>query len=218
MQTKTPLPDGSAPRSSPRSEGGPGSSASSGRRAFRPVSSAFSAYFLDRARRRDDSSEPGESPAETPLARQARWSGPWEVSRVPAGDSVVHVVARKGEEIDSPDELDSPNEADRGARLAFLRRQDALLAAASLAAVAAPAHLSLGPGKKRGRLGHPVHEGSRHLGHVSPAVHCVEREFLAAFHTVRSLAASPEAVALLIQALDTETLGILGRAIMRRLE
>lgn len=175
------------------------------------MENAFSARFLDTARRREESPAAGESLVETPLARQAHWSGPWEVARVPAGDSVVHVVARNGEEATGLEE------AGGGARLAFLRRQDALLAAASLAALASPNHLSLSPGKKRGRLGHPVHEGSRHLGHVSSAVRGVEKEFLVAFHTARCLAASPEAAALLVEALDTETLGILGRAIMRRL-
>jgi len=148
---------------------------------------------------------------ETPLARQAHWAGPWEVEPIPAGDSVLHAVTRRGEPA-SASEGEAP-----GARLAFLRRQDALLAAASLAALASPNHLSLSQGKKGGRLGHPIHEGSRHLGHVGPAVRGAQGEFLVAFHTARCLAANPEAAALLVEALDTETLGILGRAIMRRL-
>jgi hypothetical protein len=103
-----------------------------------------------------------------------------------------------------------------GARLAFARRQDALLAAATLAALATPNHLTLNTGKpsgRRNRLGHPIHDGPRHLGHITRA----DEEFLAYYHAIRCLAADPDAAALALEALDPETLNLLGRAANRRL-
>ncbi len=44
-----------------------------------------------------------------------------------------------------------------------------------------------------------------------------EEAFLAAYHTLRCLAANPDAAALFIEALDPETVALLGRAVMRRL-
>ena len=44
-----------------------------------------------------------------------------------------------------------------------------------------------------------------------------EEAFLAAYHTLRCLAANPDATALFLEALDPETLALLGRAAMRRL-
>lgn len=73
------------------------------------------------------------------------------------------------------------------------------------------------PSGRRSPLGHPLHDGRRHVGHVSPAVTRAEDDFLAYYHAVRCLAASPDAAALFLEALDAETLAILGRAAMRRL-
>lgn len=177
--------------------------------------SAFSAPFLDRARRRDDAAELSESF----LSRIARTAGPWEVERVPAGDGVVYAVVRR----------DEPAREGGGALLAFARRQEALLGAAALSALAMPNHLRLNLDKgsgRRSRLGHPIHDGARHLGHLAPAlVPKVARRpeehaggaFLDYLHAYRCLAAATDAAALVVESLDAETLAILGRAIMRRL-
>ena len=87
------------------------------------------------------------------------------------------------------------------------------------AALAVPNELSVNTEKASGRrspLGHPIHEGGRHIGHVSRVVEGEEEEFLAYYHMVRCLAADPEALALLLEALDPETLAMVGRAVMRR--
>lgn len=86
--------------------------------------------------------------------------------------------------------------------------------------MAAPNLLTVNTGRpSRGRssLGLPLHEGGRHLGHVNPCVRGAEGDFLAAYHAVRCLAASPDAAARFLAALDPETLAMLGRAAMRRL-
>ena len=84
---------------------------------------------------------------------------------------------------------------------------------------------------RRSHLGHPLHDGAEHLGHASPALVAELAAlatlprgsgrpggpFLAYFHAYRALASVPDAAALLVEALDTETLNLLGRAIMRRL-
>jgi hypothetical protein len=170
-----------------------------------PRESAFSALFLERARRREDAAELAEST----LARLAGFAGRWEVEEVPAGRGVLWAVVRR----------DEPAREGGGARLAFLRRQEAQLAAAALAALAAPNHLALNERRKsraRSGLGQPVHDGARHLGHASPALVPLKQAFLAAYHAVRCLAANPEAAALFVEALDLETLALLGRAILRR--
>lgn len=86
----------------------------------------------------------------------------------------------------------------------------------ALAALATPNHLRLNtdkPSGRRNRLGYSVHDGSHHLGHTTRA----EADFLVYHHAVRCLTAHPEAGALWIEAQDTETLNLLGRAMMRRL-
>jgi len=163
-----------------------------------PGESAFSALFLERARRREDAAELAEST----LSRLAGFAGRWEVEAVPAG---------RGE----------PSRDGGGARLAFVRRQEAQLAAAALAALAVPNHLGLNEQRKsraRSGLGHPVHDGAQHLGHASPALVPMKEAFLAAYHAVRCLAANPEAAALFVEALDLDTLALLGRAILRRIK
>jgi len=85
---------------------------------------------------------------------------------------------------------------------------------------AAPHHLSVNgekPSGCRSPLGHPIHDGALHLGHVSPAAAAVQDDFLAYYHAVRCLAANPDAAALFLEALDAETLAILGRAAIRRM-
>jgi len=194
------------------------SPATSGSSALRQ--NAFSAHFLETVRRRSEAVELAESP----LAVAAHAAGPWEVERVPAGDGMVYAVARRGE----------PARDGGGARLAFVRRQEALLGAAALSALAVPDRLSLNMDRRSGRrshLGHPLHDGTQHLGHASPALVAELAAlatlprgsgrpggpFLAYFHAYRTLASVPDAAALLVEALDTETLNLLGRATMRRL-
>jgi hypothetical protein len=175
-----------------------------------PRENAFSALYLDRARRREADPGPGERLAESPLARHAHWTGPWEVERVPAGASWLHAATRRAE----------PAREGGGARLACLRRQDALLGAAAFAALATPNHLRVNVDKPSGRrspLGHPLHDGACHIGHLSPAVTRAGHDFLAYFHALRCLVANPAAAALFLEALDAETLGVLGRAAARRL-
>ncbi len=174
--------------------------------ASRPIESAFSAHFLERARRREEAPELGASP----LAVQAHHQGPWEIEPVPVGGGWMHAVVRRTE----------PARDGGGARLVFRRRQNALLAAASLAALATPNHLRMNPNRRGSRpraIGHPIHDGGHHIGHMASGLLEASDAFLAHFHAVRCLAADPDAAALYIEALDTETLAILGRAAMRRL-
>lgn len=179
------------------------------RRSTRPTrrESAFSALFLDRSRHREAVSGPGDTLSDTPLARHAHWIGPWEVERVPEGDAFLHVVTRRAE----------PAREGGGARLACRHRQDALLGAATFAALATPNQLHVNGGKQGSRLGHPFHDGARHLGHFSPAAEKVQDDFLAYHHALRALAADPEAAALFLAALDPETLRLLGRVVMRQM-
>jgi len=68
--------------------------------------------------------------AESPLAVAAHGAGPFEVEWIPRGSSGdgVFAVVRRSE----------PARQGGGARLAFVRRQEALLAAAALSALAVP--------------------------------------------------------------------------------
>ena len=165
--------------------------------------------------------------AESPLAVAAHAAGPFEVERIgrgSSGDGVFAVVRRS-----------EPARQGGGARLAFVRRQEALLAAAALSALAVPDRLSLNADKqsgRRSRLGFPLHDGGRHLGHASPALvaelaalrptagqaGCRSgAPFLDHYHGLRAMASTPAAVALFVEALDPETLALVGREIMRRL-
>ena len=174
-----------------------------------PRENAFSALYLERARHREADAGPGERLADSPLARHAHWAGPWQVERVPAGASFLHAATRRAE----------PARDGGGARLACQRRQDALLGAATFAALATPNHLRVNGEKPSGRrspLGHPLHDGKSHIGHVSGVLEKAEDDFLAYYHAVRCLAANPDAAALFLAALDAETLAILGRAAIRR--
>jgi len=188
-----------------------------------PRQNAFSAHFLDVARRR----APSVALAESPLAVAAHGAGPFEVEWIPRGSSGdgVFAVVRRSE----------PARQGGGARLAFVRRQEALLAAAALSALAVPDRLSLNADKqsgRRSRLGFPLHDGGRHLGHASPALVAELRAlratagqaccrpgapFLDHYHGLRAMASTPAAVALFVEALDPETLALVGREIMRRL-
>lgn len=163
----------------------------------KPAENAFTAAYLEKARHLE----------EPPFERQALFAGPWDVEPMPAGDGVLWAVIRKGDTL-----------AEGGRAVAvFLRRPDALGAAAALTAHAAPNHLHLNTGRSRSgpgrrRLGFPVHDGTTHLGHLSRP----EENLLPYLHAVRSLVANPEALALVLEALGPELPPILGRILARR--
>ncbi len=99
----------------------------------------------------------------------------------------------------------------------------ALLTAAALSILASPSTLHVNtdaPSGPRRRHGHTLHDGRTFLGHLTPKLCPGEAEqrpgLLAHLHTLRTLAATPEALSLLVEALDPEILPILGRALMRR--
>lgn len=167
------------------------------------AASALSAPFMELARHRGE--EAGL--ADSRLARLARATGPWDVEALPAGSGTVHAVVRRAE----------PMAEGGAACLVTRRRQDALLGAATLAAMAIPSHLAINQSTAHGRLGHALHDGRDHLGHLAPSLAREGEAFLAYHHAVRCLAVHPEAVGLLLEALDSETLGLLGRAAMRRM-
>jgi hypothetical protein len=161
---------------------------------------AFSSWFQERARALE----------EPPFAREALFSGAWEVEAVATGageGARLWAVVRRGEPL-----------AEGGRALAvFLRRPDALLAAAAFAGLARANRLTLntdGPrqGAARRRLGCPLHDGSVHLGHLSRP----EEDLLPLLHAVRSLAAAPEALALVVESLGPEVATLVGRALLRR--
>ena len=123
-----------------------------------------------------------------------------------SGDGRLQAVVRRGE----------PLAAGGGAIAVFRHRSTALQAAAALTAVATPDRLSVNaakPSDRRSRFGFPVHDGATHIGHLARP----DEALLRHLHTTRCLAASPEAAALWVASLDSETLALLGRAIVRRL-
>ncbi len=170
--------------------------------SFTAPANAFSAAFLDAARRRRDAAEPEDAPRAPALAAGALAAGPFEVEAVPAGSGRLWAVVRRGERVAEG----------HPAVAVFLDRTAALLTAAVLPAEASPNHLQVG--EKAKRLGLPVHDGRRHLGHLArPHEH-----FARDLHAARTLAARPDSLVLLAEALDYETLVLFGRALMRRLE
>ena len=94
--------------------------------------------------------------------------------------------------------------------------------AAALPALGGRNRLRLNTGRRSGRrkIGVPLHEGRGFLGHLTPRLlpGAAEEEegLLAGIHAVRSLAANPQALALLLESLGPEVLPILGRELMRR--
>lgn len=101
--------------------------------------------------------------------------------------------------------------AEGGEPVAVCRHpRTAYLYAATLPSLAAENHLKVGDHGKR--LGRPLHEGDRCLGHVRRD-HPALRHHL---HVVRTLVADPRSLALALSALDREELAILGRALMRQ--
>jgi hypothetical protein len=136
------------------------------------------------------------------FAAGARNAGPFTVEPIAAGRGVLWAVVRRGE----------PLAEGSGAVAVFLERATALLAAAVLPASAVPNHVTVAERGKR--LGLPVHDGRAHLGHVARRQEHLPRDL----HVARHLATHPDALVLLAEALDYETLVLFGRALMRRLE
>lgn len=180
------------------------SPATTTRRAIPPkLESAFTAAFLSRSRHL----------AQPPEPTAPRLAGSWDVEPIERGDDSLHAVVRR----------DEPMAAGGGAVAIFRDRSTALLAAAALTALAAPNRLHVNrdrPEPQARRLGLPLHDGTEFLGHLTPKL-CPgkaeeEEGLLPHLHTLRALAANPQAVALLLEALGPDALPILGRAVMRR--
>jgi len=187
--------------------------------ARRTLENAFTAGFLDahRGRARRLSEDPPSTPSPVRELRTcALFAGPWEVERIEPEDrteGALYAVVRRGEPI-----------ADGGGAVAVLKdRATALLVAAALSALACPCALSVNRERqaaRRRRHGLPLHDGRTFLGHLTPQL-CLdetgeEAGLLPFLHALRTLAASPDALSLLVEALEPEVLPILGRALMRR--
>ncbi len=168
------------------------------RRGQRVLENAFTPAFLLASSRLEEALSVGPSV----LSGGAFWVGPWEVEGVDTPHGGLWAVARRGEPV-----------SEGGRAVAVTRhRADAVVIAAVLPVLGCPNHLSLG--EKRKRLGHPLHDGDRCLGHLSREAPAL----LPALQAVRHLLNHPESLALAIQALDGEAMPILGRALMRRSE
>ena len=159
---------------------------------------AFSPSFLLQASQLDDF--PHSAPSR--LTGGTLWSGPWDVEPVEARHGLVWAVVRKGE----------PLAAGGRAVVVTRHRADALLAAATLPALAVPNHLHLGDKAKR--LGFPLHDGALCIGHLSRP----EARIAAHLHIARTLVGHPASFALAVEALGAEEIPILGRALMRRIQ
>lgn len=153
---------------------------------------AFSQTFLHQVRRLPEPS--GSSPA--------LLAGPWDVEPVAAGSHRFHAVVRRDEPV-----------AEGGAALGLmLERLAALQLAAAVFSLTGPCDLHMG--KPRKRRGVTLHDGRDFLGHLARP----QPELLPVFHAARSLAAQPDALALVLESLGPESLALLGRLLARRLE
>ena len=140
------------------------------------------------------------------MERRAHYAGAHDVEEVPAGSGRLWAVVRQGDLV-----------AKGGEALAhFIRRPDALLAAATLTALASPNHLTLSRHARRPvarrYLGYPIHDGRHHLGHLTRH----EEDFPLLYHATRSLAAHPEALVLTLESLGPDLARAVARALLRR--
>ncbi len=165
-----------------------------------PPANAFSQRFLLEASRREDPHASGPAAA-SGLVEGAFWAGPWEVEPVVLRHGRAWAVVRRGESVAAGDEP-----------VAIARhRSDALLIAATLPGLEARNHLSMGETAKR--LGVPIHDGSRCVGHLArPEPRIVEH-----LHVARTLVARPHSFALAVESLGREEIPLLGRTLMRQL-
>ncbi len=167
--------------------------------------SAFSASFLEKLRL--VARRPAEAGEVAATESEALVSGPLAVEEAPsAADGARFAVVRR----------DEPLAAGGRAVATFRRRSDALLAAAVLPAVAAPTPYRLKDKPKR--LGTPLHDHDRHVGHVLRLEPERRAAMLSHLHLARYLAANPDALALLLEAVGPEALPVLGRVLARRVE
>jgi hypothetical protein len=153
----------------------------------------FTPAFLERIRRLKN----------PPTARQAALAGPWEVEPVwSEAHGRQYGVSRRDEPLA------------KGGRVfgVFSSKETALQTAAVLPAVGAPLTLHLNANGHR--LGFALHDGQGFLGHLSRD----EPRLLPHLHLARSLAADPDALAALMEAVGPEALAMLGRVLHRRLE
>jgi hypothetical protein len=187
----------------------------------RPAENAFTPAFLSahRAQTREVRDGGGglSEPART-LRSRALFAGPWDVEPIQPQErteGTLYAIVRRAE----------PLAQGGGAVALFHDRTTALLTAAALSILATPNPLHVNTDERRGRkrrYGPPLHDGRPFLGHLTPKL-CPgkaeeEAGLLNHLHALRTLAATPEALSLLVQALDPETLPILGRALMRRVQ
>jgi hypothetical protein len=234
------LPE-TATREEPAATSAPPAAAQPPRRPARrasPPANAFSPAFLEVARLLERRRRAAGAAETGSFAAGGRFAGPFVVEPVPAGQGVLWAVARPGE----------PVAEGGGAVAVFLERATALLAAAVLPASATASHVTVAEKAKRlglavheGRvhLGHlapsrapsrdpsgaPSRASSRAADRVSgrssghPATPAApEANLPRDLHVARHLATHPDALVLLAEALDYETLVLFGRALMRRLE
>lgn len=153
----------------------------------------FTPAFLERIRRLQN----------PPSARQATFSGPWEVESVPSRENGRKFAVCRREE---PFSQGGPVFG------VFPTRTPALQTAAVLPALGAPMDLQLNTNGQP--LGYKLHDGQSFLGHLAVD----DERLLPHLHVARCLVANPEALALLMEAAGPETLTILGRALQRRIE
>lgn len=206
MQNREKFSSQPSSRSSLRStSSSPGSTAPPSAEPRRLPTSAFSSSFLEKlrlvARRAAGAGEASSTESEALL------SGPLAVEEAPgAPDGARFAVVRR----------DEPLAAGGEAVATFRRRSDALLAAVVLPAVAAPTPYRLKDKAKR--LGTPLHDHDRHVGHVRRLEPARRAAMLSHLHLARYLAAHPDALALLLEAVGPEALPVLGRTLARRVE
>lgn len=168
-----------------------------------PRANAFSVAFLFAARRLE---RPEEGSAAGAFASGGLDAGPFHVEPLEVRHGRAWAVVRRGESV---------TEGDRAVGV-FRDRTAALLVAAVLPAAATPCHLHVAETAKP--LGRPVHDGRAHLGHLSPTGAAAHGHLPRDLHVARFLATHPDSLVLLAEALDYETLVLLGRALMRRMD
>ena len=178
-----------------------------GRRLELP-GSAFAPAFLEKLRLLVRLLE--EAEGDHPTQAEAALSGPLAVEAVETAGGVRYAVVRE----------DEPVSAGGKVAALFRERADALRAAAVLPAVAAPSPYRLKDKPKR--LGYPIHDRGRHVGHLCQMSGKLagrsRATLLSHLHVSRHLAASPHALALLLEAVGAEALPLLGRVLARRIE
>jgi len=201
--SSTPPPAPASPDERRPGAGTPASPRPPARRLELP-GSAFAPAFLEKLRLLVRLLE--EAEGDHPTQAEAVLSGPLAVEAVETAGGMRYAVVR----------ADEPVAAGGKVAALFRERADALRAAAVLPAVAAPSPFRLKDKPKR--LGYPLHDHGRHVGHVACLSAQRRATLLSHLHVARHLAASPHALALLLEAVGPEALPVLGRVLARRIE